>query len=276
MIEATLRRLDITPLQVLIEVTIAEVGLVDELSYGLQWFFKAGDSSISFATFSDGVLDSAFPGFSYFFNGTDAKVALNALTEITDVRVISSPQLMVLDNQSARLQVGDEVPISTQSATSTVDSDARIVNSIQYRDTGVVLEVTPRVNASGLVVLDVLQEVSDVIETTTSNIDSPTIQQRVIQTTVAVQSGDTIALGGLIRDREEDSTSGVPLLSSIPVLGNLFKTTEKISRRVELLVLITPRVVRNRREALEVTDELRRRLSKLAPLEKRIQGPAQP
>jgi general secretion pathway protein D len=214
-----------------------------------------------------------FPGFSYFFSGTDAKVALNALTEITDVRVISSPQLMVLDNQTARLQVGDEVPIATQSAISTGDSDARIVNEIQFRDTGVILEVTPRVNASGLVVLDVLQEVSDVIATTTSDIDSPTIQQRVIRTTVAVQSGDTIALGGLIRDREEDSISGIPLLSSIPVLGNLFKKTDRIVRRVELLVLITPRVVRNRREALDVTDELRRRLSTLGPLEKRIQAP---
>jgi len=273
MIEATLKRLDITPLQVLIEVTIAEVGLTDELSYGLQWFFQSGDSSIAFSTFSDGVVGSVFPGFSYFFSGTDARVALNALTEITDVRVISSPQLMVLDNQTARLQVGDEVPIATQSATSTDDSDARIVNEIQFRDTGVILEVTPRVNASGLIVLDVLQEVSDVIATTTSDIDSPTIQQRVIQTTVAVQSGDTIALGGLIRDREEDSISGIPLLSSIPVLGHLFKKTEKIVRRVELLVLITPRIVRNRREALEVTDELRRRLSTLGPLVKRIQAP---
>jgi general secretion pathway protein D len=273
MIEATLKRLDITPLQVLIEVTIAEVGLTDELSYGLQWFFQSGDSSIAFSTFSDGVVGSVFPGFSYFFSGTDARVALNALTEITDVRVISSPQLMVLDNQTARLQVGDEVPIATQSAISTDDSDARIVNEIQFRDTGVILEVTPRVNASGLIVLDVLQEVSDVIATTTSEIDSPTIQQRVIQTTVAVQSGDTIALGGLIRDREEDSISGIPLLSSIPVLGHLFKKTGKIVRRVELLVLITPRIVRNRREALEVTDELRRRLSTLGPLEKRIQAP---
>jgi general secretion pathway protein D len=165
------------------------------------------------------------------------------------------------------------VPIATQSAVSIGDPDAPIVNSIQFRDTGVILEVTPRVNASGLVVLDVFQEVSDVIATTTSDIDSPTIQQRSIESTVAVQSGDTVALGGLIRDRNEDSSSGVPLLSSIPLLGNLFKTTQTQVRRTELLVLITPRVVRDRSEALEVTDELRRRLSKLAPLEKRIQAP---
>jgi general secretion pathway protein D len=276
MIEATLKRLDITPLQVLIEVTIAEVSLTDDLRYGLQWFFESGDVSASFSSLSSGLVRSAFPGFSAVFSGSDARVVLNALTEITDVRVISSPQLMVLDNQSARLQVGDQVPIATQSSVTVNDPDAPIVNSIQFRDTGVILEVTPRVNASGLVVLDVLQEVSDVIETITSDIDSPTIQQRFIESTVAVQSGDTVALGGLIRDRHEDSVSGIPLLSAIPVLGNLFKTTESIERRTELLVLITPRVVRNRREALEVTDELRRRLSTLGTIEKRIQVPELP
>ena len=273
MIEATLKRLDITPLQVLIEVTIAEVTLTDDLRYGLQWFFNSGDSTASFSTLATGAVASAFPGFSYIFSGSDARVVLNALTEITDVRVISSPQLMVLDNQSARLQVGDQVPIATQSAVTVNDPDAPIVNSIQFRDTGVVLEVTPRVNASGLVVLDVLQEVSDVKATTTSDIDSPTIEQRSIQSTVAVQSGDTIALGGLIKDREEESVSGVPLLSSIPVLGNLFKTTQTLVRRTELLVLITPRVVRDRREAVDVTNELRRRMSTLGPIEKRIQVP---
>ncbi len=273
MIEATLKRLDITPLQVLIEVTIAEVTLNDTLKYGLQWFFDKGDSSVTFSTLSTGAVASAFPGFSYFFNSGDARVVLNALTEITDVRVISSPQLMVLDNQTARLQIGDEVPIATQSAVSITDPNAPIVNTIQFRDTGVILEVTPRVNASGLVVLEVLQEVSSVKETDTSGIDSPTISQRSIQTTVAVQSGDTIALGGLISDREEDGVSGIPILSAIPILGNLFKTTENVVRRTELLVLITPRVVRDRGEALAVTEELRRRLSTLGPLEKRIEAP---
>ena len=273
MIEATLKRLDITPLQVLIEVTIAEVGLIDDLRYGLQWFFQSGDVSATFSSLASGAVASAFPGFSFVFAGSDARVVLNALTEITDVQVISSPQLMVLDNQSARLQVGDQVPIATQSSVTVDDPDAPIVNSIQFRDTGVILEVTPRVNAGGLVVLDVLQEVSDVVETTTSDIDSPTIQQRFIESTVAVQSGDTVALGGLIRDRHEESVSGLPLLSEIPVFGNLFKTTEEVERRTELLVLITPRVVRNRSEALEVTEELRRRLSTLGPLETRIQEP---
>ena len=271
MIETTLKRLDVVPLQVLIEVTIADVTLNDDLRYGLQWFFSQGDSSATFSSLLSGAVSSAFPGFSYVFASNDVNVVLNALTQITDVTIVSSPSLMVLDNQSARLQVGDEVPIATQSAVSVTDPDAPIVNSIQFRDTGVILEVTPRVNAGGLVELDVRQEVSNVVATTTSDIDSPTIQTRTIESTVAVQSGEAIALGGLIQDEKEDGTTGIPLLSTIPIVGNLFKTTVDDYFRRELLVLITPRVVRNQREAREVTEELRRRLRAIEPLESTIQ-----
>jgi general secretion pathway protein D len=197
-------------------------------------------------------------------------VLLHALAEITEVNVISTPLLMVLDNQTARLQVGDQVPIKTTESTQTTSGDAPIVNSIEMVDTGVILEVTPRVNASGLVVMDIIQEVSDAIRTTTSRIDSPTIRQRLVQSTVAVQSGATVALGGLIRDLTEESESGLPLLSQIPILGNLFKTSSDVSARTELLVLITPRVVRNQNEAKEVTDELRRRMNTVVPLELEI------
>jgi general secretion pathway protein D len=279
MIEATLKRLDIVPLQVLIEATIAEVTLTDDLKYGLQWFFESGNSSVTFSTLSTGAVASAFPGFSYLFSAGDARVVLNALTEITDLRVISSPQLMVLDNQSARLQIGDQVPIATQTSvpldvavsTDPNVSSLRSVNQIQFRDTGVILEVTPRVNASGLVSLDIFQEVSDVVPTDEPTV-TPTIQQRSIQTTVAVQSGETVALGGLIRDTESEAVTGIPLLSAIPILGNLFKTTTNTTRRTELLVLITPRVVRDRTEAREVTEELRRRLGALGPLWERIEA----
>ncbi len=270
MIEATLHRLDILPIQVLIEATIAEVTLTDELRYGLQWFFRGLDSEITFSALSTGEVLSAFPGFSYLFRTGDVRVVLNALTQITDVNVISSPQLMVLDNRTARLQVGDEVPIATQSAVSVEDPNAPIVNTIQFRETGVILEVTPRVNASGVVVLDVVQEVSDVIATTTSQLQSPTIQQRRIESTIAVQSGDTIALGGLIRDKNDKTVTGVPLLSAIPILGNLFKVTVNTVKRTELLVLITPRVVRNRNEARAVTEELRKRMTSILPLSERI------
>ncbi len=267
MIEATLQRLDIPPLQVLIEATIAEVTLNDALKFGLRWFFDAsGRNNTHNITFSDletGGVSATFPGFSYLFEGDSARVALNALNEITDVTVVSSPQIMVLDNQTARLQVGDQVPVPVQQAVSTLDPNAPIVNSIQFQDTGVILEVTPHVNASGLVVLDVRQEVSDVVPTTSSGIDAPTIKQRAINSTVAVQTGETIALGGLIRDSSTGTNVGVPVLMHIPLLGNLFKTHSVRNERTELLVLLTPQVVRDREEARNVTQELRRRLKGL-------------
>ena len=266
LIEATLKKLDILPLQVLIEVTIADITLNDELRFGLQWFLSGGDVEARFSTLSSGAVNPAFPGFSFLFAGNDARVVLNALSEITDVNVVSSPMLMVLDNESARLQVGDQVPVATQSAVSVDDPSAPIVNSIELLDTGVILEITPHVNASGLIELDVVQEVSSVVETQTSDIDSPTIQQRKIESTVAVQSGETVALGGLIQDDVDNATTGVPLLSEIPVLGYLFKNTREVTARRELLVMITPRIVRDAREARDVTEELRRRLGKLRPL----------
>lgn len=264
LIEATLRQLDTQPLQVLIEATIAEVTLTNGLEYGLRWAFETGDLSGSFTNNPLGLVAPTFPGFNLVLDASDVQSVLSALTEVTDVEVISSPQLMVLDNQTARLQVGDQVPVATRTAESTTDADARIVSTIEYFDTGVILEVTPRVNATGLVTLDILQEVSDAVATLTSGIDSPTIQQRSVRSVVAVQSGETVALGGLIRERSGTSVSGIPLLSDIPVVGNLFKTTGQDSQRAELLVLITPRVVRGPDQAREVTDELRRRLTILS------------
>ena len=196
---------------------------------------------------------------------------INALAEVTNVNVISSPQLMVLNHQIARLQVGDQVPVAVQSATSVIDPDAPIVNSIEYRDTGVILEVVPRVNAGGLVVLEITQEVSDVVEKTSSTLNSPTIQQRQIESTVAIQSGETIALGGLIRDSRTQGETGVPLLMDIPLLGNLFKTTTDFNDRTELLVRLTPRVLQGAQDARAITEELRQRLSVLAPLQHKIE-----
>jgi general secretion pathway protein D len=271
MIEETLRNLDTLPLQVLIEATIAEVTLNDDLRYGLQWFFNSGSSNFVFSSRSDGVIAPSFPGFNYLFNGQDARVVLNALTEITDVNVISSPQLMVLNNQSARLQVGDQVPVPVQQAISVQDTDAPLVSTIQFRDTGVILEVTPRVNNNGLVLLDIIQEVSDVSPTPASSLDAPTILQRRIESSVVVRSNEPVALGGLIRDDTRSGRSGIPILSDIPVLGNLFKTTSNSKSRTELLVLITPRIVATDIDARLITDELRRRLSRLQGLDRRIQ-----
>ena len=264
-IRDALDRLDIVPLQVMLEAVIAEVTLTKELSYGVQWFFESGMSSFSLTKVSTGAVAATFPGFNYVAAADNIQVVLSALDQITDVKVVSAPQLMVLDNHTARLQVGDEVPITVQSASLLQDSSA-IVNSVEYRDTGVILEVKPRVNSGGLVIMEVRQEVSDVTRTVTSDLDTPTIQQRVIESTVAVQSGETVALGGLIRDNGSKSTSGLPGLSSIPLLGALFGTNSEISDRTELLVLITPRVIGSAQQARDVTAELRGRMRNILPL----------
>lgn len=269
-ISAALEKLDIVPLQVMIEATIIEVTLNDTLRYGVEWFFSGGNNEVSFSSLATGVVGSLFPGFSYLFASDDIRVVVNALSRVTDVKVISSPQLLVLDNEKAKLQVGDQVPIVTRTSQGVTDPDAPIVNEVEYRDTGVILDIVPRVNASGLVVLDITQEVSDVAQVEDPTI-TPTIQQRRIASTVAINSGETIALGGLIRDINDNSVTGVPVVSEIPILGNLFKTTSDVVRRTELLVLLTPRVIRDRVDARIVTDELRKRLRSLPPLAPKIQ-----
>lgn len=256
-IETALRRLDVTPIQVLIEASLAEVSLTDDLRYGLQWAFQGGDGPLVLSEASNGAVAPKFPGFSYLFTGrTDIRAVLNALETVTNVNVLSSPKLLVLNNREAELQIGDQVPIITQTAVSTIDETSPIVNSVQLRDTGVILRITPRVNRSGLVLLDVAQEISDVVPTTTSNIDSPTIQQRRISSSVAVHNGETIALGGLIRDSKTRSRAGVPFATKIPLIGGLFGSTNNNNRRTELIVLITPRVIRSQQESDDLMDEL--------------------
>jgi len=249
--------LDVTPNQVMLEATIAEVTLRDDLSYGLNWFLESGEFNFTFSSADNGAVAPSYPGLSVLFSGSDGRAVLSAVASVTDVNVLSSPTLMVLDNRTATLQVGDQVPIVTQTAVSTIDPDAPIVNQVELRDTGVILKVTPRVNEGGRVMLDIEQEVSDVVETSTSGIDSPTIQQRKIQTSVAVDNGATVALGGLIRDRVTETATKIPLLGDIPGLGQLFRSTTKRNDRTELVVLITPRVVGGPNDAERVTQELR-------------------
>lgn len=270
LVQSAFSRLDIIPLQVLIEATIAEVILNKELRYGLEWFFRTGSSSFTLSSVAAGAVAPTFPGFNYVLATEDVRVVLNALEQVTDVRVISSPSLAVLDNQTARLLVGDQVPILSRTSQSIENPDAPIVSSIEYRDTGVQLNVTPRVNAGGLVTMEIDQNVSDVTPTVTSGIDSPTIQQRQIQSTISVQDGQTVALGGLIRDRQGTTSRGLPYLSRIPVVGLLFGQKGDDANRTELIIFITPRVIRNPAEAARITDELRSRLRDVAPLDVRI------
>ena len=261
-LERFLKEIDVAPDQVVIEVTIAEVTLNDNLRYGVEWFFRNSDQTYNFGRSANP--SSTFPGFSFTYTVPDIDVVVNALDSVTDVRVISAPKLLTLDNKTATLQVGDQVPIITQSATGVRDAtDPTIVNSVQFRDTGIVLKVTPRIGKSGTVFVDVNQEVSSAIPTTTSGIDSPTIQQRKLSTTVAVQDGDSIALGGLMRQTSTNGESGVPLLRDIPLLGKAFSNTSETSDRTELLIFLKPRIVRSPAAAREVTDSLRQGLTGL-------------
>ena len=285
-IEAALQRLDVTPLQVLIEATVAEVTLTDDFKFGLQYAFQSGNFAGVFAPSvgatnlggatpgAGGGALSGFPGFGFtnasggnlLFSTASATVLLQALSSLTTVRVLSSPNLMVLNNGTARLQIGNQVPVSTQSSTSNVSPGAPTVNSINYRDTGVILDVVPRVNAGGLVTLDIFEEVSQAVTTNTSNLNSPTIQQRRVTSSVAVHDGQTIALAGLIENVQNAGESGIPVLKDIPVLGALFGTQADNTRRTELLVLITPRVIRSRGEAEAVTRELRQKVRLIDPV----------
>jgi general secretion pathway protein D len=257
-------RLDLAPDQVMIEATIAEVVLNDQLKYGVQWFLNTRDGgTVAFSSGSDTTTPSAFPGFSYRFVGTNVRAVLNALSQVTDVTVVSTPQIMTLDNKTATLQVGDQVPVITQSAQGTTTSDARVVNTVQYRDTGVLLTVTPRIGQGEMVQIDVSQEVSEVAGTTSSGIDSPTIQQRRFKSEVSIQSGQSVALGGLIRTRQSVGDTRVPGLGAIPLFGNIFRTRDNSARRTELIIFLTPRIVRSAQDASEVTTELRAKMRRL-------------
>lgn len=268
-----IKQLDRRPLEVLIEVTIADVTLTDRLEYGVRWFFQSGNHGVTTSDLSDGAIASTFPGLSYVYSVTNAKSVLDLLSSITDVEVISAPQLLVLNNQEAQLQVGAEVPVATQQST-TVDPDPdvadRIVSTIELKSTGVILKVTPRVNDSGLIIIEIEQEVSQVSQDAAAGTLTPTISKRVITTTAAVQSGQTVALGGLIQDNKTNTKVGVPGLSAIPFLGALFRYTTDTTTRSELLVLVSPRIVRDERGARDITNELRRRMEDLERLEAKI------
>ena len=254
---AVIENLDIVPSQVLIEAMIVEVTLNDDLQFGVRWHLENNKSSYSFT--GGNSFASVFPGFSYALAAANAKIALNALNAITKVNVISSPSLMVLDKQTAMLQIGDQVPVVTQSAVGVLQTNAPIVNSVNYRDTGVILSITPRIHDGGRVFLKIEQEVSSVGSTTTSTIDSPTIKQRRVKTTVQVKDGEALALGGLIQDQVNDTRNQIPVLGDIPIIGSAFKEKSGSIGKTELIVLITPRVLRSLNEAREATVEYGRK-----------------
>jgi len=279
-VASAIRNLDVLPTQVLIEVTIAEVRLNDTLKHGVSWYFQGGSlgqgaglgqvggSGNGMGNSGRSVTGQGSAGnvaLTYSLGLANAKLAISELESVTDVEIVSSPALTVLDNQTASLKVGEQVPIATRSARSVVNSDAPLVNDIEMKDTGVILQVTPRVNAGGLVMLDIKQEASDVVATTSSNIDSPTIRQRQISSTVAVKSGAEIVLGGIIQRGRQRTSGGVPILRDIPLIGSAFNELDASKDRTELVIIIRPTVMANPAEVRAVTGEVKRRLRRGEP-----------
>ncbi|MDX2264344.1 MAG: type II secretion system secretin GspD [Hyphomicrobiales bacterium] len=260
---AAVDKLDLVPPLVMIEVTIAEVKLGDNLKVGIEWFFKQRNSKYTFSAIDTGNILSKFPGFSYFFNAADVDVVLNAMSDVTDVKIVSSPKVMVRDNKTATLQIGDQIPIITSTSQSVSAPDAPVIQTVRYYDTGVILKVTPQVNAGGLISMDVNQEVSNVAAQSVDGASSPTIQQRKITSSIAIQSGEAVVLGGLIRETKSSNNTAVPLLSRMPGVGDLFKTHDKSAERSELVIIIKPRVVWGRSDARHATEELMQKMREL-------------
>ncbi len=274
-IESAIKRLDNPPMQVQIETRILEVKLSGELDLGVQWYLGklAGNSSsttVANTKGSQGALGSGGAGLGstdtafYSFVSSNFQVALHALETNGRTQVLSAPSLVVMNNQQAQIQVGDNIPIS-QTTVNTSTSDTTL-SSVEYVQTGVILDVTPRINPGGLVYLDVQQQVSDAdtsSETTTQT--NPNISTRSVSTQVAVQSGQTVLLGGLIKQDNSETASSVPYLGRIPGLRWLFGSTTKSKDRTELLVLITPRVVTSKSQARQVTDDYRQQMQLIKP-----------
>jgi general secretion pathway protein D len=302
-IEAALKKLDVAQRQVVIEVTIAEVKLTDSLTFGVEWLFKGGAPS---GRGSGGLFNKTTPfnpatpvapgttapglalstGFNYLLNSLNfpggIQAALHLLDNYGNVKVISNPHLSALDNQKATIKVGDRIPICQNNfvGTGTVGTTTNVVTTTsQYIDTGVLLQVTPHINAGGLVTLEVQAEVSNPGPTTTP-CEAPPINTRSVQTLLAVPNGQTMVMGGLIIEDKENSSAGLPLLARIPILGGLFGNQALTNNRTELVLFITPRVVENESDYRRVIDDLRRKMEQiddLFPASKNApQGPAKP
>ena len=274
-VESALKRLDVVRRQVLVEVVLAEVTLSDDLSLGLNYFINTRNNTIG--SLNTGQLPSggptpsasnavpAFTGLQLInFHGGDVRAVLNTLGSDGRTQVLASPNIMVLDNEKAEIKVGDRVSVQTQAQTGVTTTG--VVNSYQYLETGILLDVTPRINSGGMVTLEINQEVSQPTAPFIAGNPNPDVATRNAKTSVQVASGETIALGGLIRENKTRSTTGIPLLSKIPVIGALFGAQEFKRDRTELVLLITPKIVSDTTQAREVTRELRDKLPSLKDL----------
>jgi len=276
-IEATLQQVDQPQLQVAIDATIAEVTLNNGLSYGVQSFLTSknlglkpdtgsilntqSSSPVASAagTVTNALINRALPGFNFLI-GSEAQpsVILDALHTVTSVKVLSNPSLVVINNQVATLQVGDVVPVSTGSAT-VLTANNTVVNTIDYRNTGIILRVSPRINVNGNVRLDVEQEISNVSPATATSL-TPTVSERRVKSSISVATGQTVLLAGLISEQQNGTRSGIPLLDEIPGLGDAFSSQSKKGTRTELIIFIRPQIIRNGTDASNVAEELRSKL----------------
>ncbi len=263
---SALNRIDVPQLQVAINVTMAEIRLDDDLRYGIQYFLRsasvgAGNDEGSLGLFSTlaNNISRNLPGFNFVLGSESSpEVIISAFQGLTDVQVLSSPSLVVVENETARFQVGDQVPIVTRTVTSVQDPEAPVSNEIEYRDTGIILRIKPRIAENGVVNLDIEQEISSV--TGGSATLTPTFSNRRVESTISVIDGQTVLLGGLIGEQIDDTRGGVPGLSQIPAVGNLFKNRNRQGTRTELIILIKPVVIRGSEDAQQVAEELRARM----------------
>jgi len=274
-IKEVLKKLDIVPRQVLINVVIAEITLNGSLEYGVQWFLKdsAQDNYKLQGILDDGTeraIDTALGAGSRgltvaLFDSEDLlRGLIRALETEGEVNILSSPNILAVDNKEAVIEVGEQVPIPTGE---TVTEGGNTITSIQYRDTGVLLAVTPHINSSGLIKIELVQEVSEIgTEFTISDVTANSFLNRKAQTSLVIEDGQTIILGGLMRSKLDTSGSGIPFLRRIPLLGYLFGGTSKEIEKTELIFLITPRVINTRAEADVITKEFSQRVDGMKKL----------
>jgi general secretion pathway protein D len=262
-VEDLLHKLDLLPRQVLVEVMIGEVTLTGQLQYGIEWAFKNNSFGLNQTVSTLGNLVNpglsiGTSGFLYTIvsKGGNLQATLNAFATDNILKVLSTPHLVVLDNQEANIEVGTEVPILTSQATTPgvqQQGETSLLQSIQYQKTGVILNIKPTINSQGMLTLTLKQEVSDATPNTTSSISSPAISTRVVNTSVALKSGTSVLLGGLIQNQTNDTVNKVPWLGDVPLLSPLFRTTSRNTTRTELFVVITPHILSTPEEAEDAT-----------------------
>ncbi len=261
---ATLRQMDSPATQVLINTMIAEVSLNNQLRYGVQAYVESNNVAFALAgskPAADGpIISPQFPGMNFLWGGiSNPKLVIDALSGITNVRVVSSPSILVLENETATIKVGDQIPVQSETA---VTNGGNFVNSIQYRDTGVILKVKPRVSANGVVTIELGQELS-ALQKELGIDGNPRFTQRSVTSKVSVNDQQTVLLGGLISGMEDRTRETVPGADKVPILGKLVGTTDNNAQRTEIIVFITPKIIRNGEEAARESQDLRDKMKNL-------------